>query len=95
MASVAIPGLSRKLPPIRARKNWIAQHLKPLGALTIDDGALLALRQGKSLLSAGIIAMSGEFQKGDCVCILSSNQQEVGRGLVNYAAREARKNNGL
>ena len=77
--------------PMGARKNWIAQHLKPLGALIIDDGALAALRQGKSLLAAGMASMTGEFQKGDCVCILNLSQQEVGRGLINYPAHEVRK----
>ncbi|MFT3742299.1 MAG: glutamate 5-kinase [Gammaproteobacteria bacterium] len=77
--------------PTRARKNWIAHHLKPLGALMIDDGALAALKQGKSLLSVGIQAIQGEFQKGDAVRILNAAQQEVARGLINYTAAEARK----
>ncbi len=77
--------------PAKARKNWIAQHLKPMGALTIDEGAVTALRQGKSLLSAGITTIMGEFQKGDAVRILNSQQQEVARGLSNYPAHEARK----
>lgn len=77
--------------PSGARKNWITHHLKTTGFLVIDDGAFAALQQGKSLLSAGIIDVIGEFKKGDAVCILKADKQEVARGLVNYNAHETRK----
>ena len=54
-----------------ARKNWIAGHLAPQGALTIDDGAARALAKGSSLLPAGITAVSGSFERGDAVDVLS------------------------
>ena len=41
--------------PVTARKKWIAGSLEPRGALTIDAGAVRALRSGKSLLPAGVI----------------------------------------
>lgn len=77
--------------PIRARKNWLAQHLKPSGSITIDDGALSALQQGKSLLSIGVTQIVGEFDKGAAVAVLSGEQQEIGRGLINFSARDAKK----
>ncbi|MFL5176214.1 MAG: glutamate 5-kinase, partial [Microvirga sp.] len=40
--------------PVTARKKWIAGTLEPKGSLTIDAGAVAALRGGKSLLPAGV-----------------------------------------
>lgn len=77
--------------PAKARKNWIAQHLKPRGSMTIDAGAVTALNQGKSLLSVGVIGIEGEFHKGDAICILNTNKHEVARGLSNYNASDAKK----
>lgn len=77
--------------PTKARKNWIAQHLKPKGKMIIDGGACKALYQGKSLLAVGIIAVEGEFNKGDAISIFNQHQQEIARGLTNYAAHEAKK----
>lgn len=81
--------------PANARKNWIAQHLKPKGNIVIDAGAVTALFQGKSLLSVGVKAIQGEFHKGDAVCILNLEQKEIARGLINYAAHAAEKIKGL
>ncbi|HVZ27380.1 MAG TPA: glutamate 5-kinase, partial [Rhizomicrobium sp.] len=47
--------------PSQARKRWIAGVLKPEGVLVIDDGAVRALTQGKSLLPAGIRQVDGRF----------------------------------
>lgn len=77
--------------PTKARKNWIAQHLKTKGSMVIDSGAAIALSQGKSLLSVGVIAIVGEFHKGDAICILNTDQHEIARGLSNYNADDARK----
>lgn len=77
--------------PINAKKNWLAQHLKPAGTITIDAGALTALQQGKSLLSVGITDINGDFDKGAAVCILTTEQKEIARGLINYPARDAKK----
>jgi glutamate 5-kinase len=79
------------LTPAKARKSWIAQHLQPKGSLTIDEGAAQALKQGKSLLAAGVLAIDGDFRKGDAVCVRSANQEELARGLINYPAYEGRK----
>ena len=75
--------------PRTARKNWIAGSLKPAGSLTIDAGAEAALYADKSLLPVGITSLSGDFERGDCVCIINANAQEIARGLVAYSADEA------
>src|SRR5438477_11537089 len=47
--------------PITARKKWIAGSLGRNGVLSIDAGAVAALRSGKSLLPAGVIQVDGTF----------------------------------
>jgi glutamate 5-kinase len=75
--------------PVTARKAWIAGALEPRGVVTIDAGAARALRAGKSLLPAGVSAVSGEFARGDAVLIKGPDGAEIGRGLVAYDAGDA------
>jgi glutamate 5-kinase len=77
--------------PITARKKWIAGALEPKGVLTIDAGAVAALRSGKSLLPAGVIRVDGAFARGDAVVIRGPDGAEIGRGLVAYDAEDADK----
>ena len=72
-----------------AYKQWIAGSLSPAGTLTLDPGAVAALRAGKSLLPAGVAALSGAFEKGDCVRLIDADGRAVGVGLAAYAADEA------
>ncbi|MBN9466094.1 glutamate 5-kinase [Brevundimonas sp.] len=75
--------------PMAAYKQWIAGSLSPTGTLTLDPGAVAALRAGKSLLPAGVAALSGAFEKGDCVRLIDADGRAVGVGLAAYAADEA------
>lgn len=76
--------------PLSARQQWLVGHLKPQGALILDDGAVdVILRQGKSILPVGVKLVEGDFSRGDLVVCLDMNGQEVARGLVNYSAAEA------
>jgi glutamate 5-kinase len=77
--------------PITARKRWIAGSLEPKGTLTIDAGAVSALRAGKSLLPAGVIRVDGQFSRGDAVVVRGPDTHEIGRGLVAYDAEDAEK----
>ena len=77
--------------PVTARKRWIAGSLEPRGALTIDAGAVRALRSGKSLLPAGVIKVEGGFGRGDAVVVRGPDGAEVGRGLSAYDAEDADK----
>lgn len=76
--------------PVIARKQWLAGQLKAKGELRLDDGAVKSLREhGRSLLAVGVVATSGQYQRGDLVrCVAASNGAEVARGLVNYASQE-------
>jgi glutamate 5-kinase len=77
--------------PVTARKKWIAGSLEPKGTLTIDGGAVAALRRGKSLLPAGVMRVAGEFQRGDAVIVRGPDGAEIGRGLCAYDAGDAEK----
>jgi glutamate 5-kinase len=75
--------------PVTARKKWIAGTLEPKGSLSIDAGAVAALRGGKSLLPAGVFRIEGSFARGDAVVIRGPDGVEVGRGIVAYDAEDA------
>ncbi|MEQ1583417.1 MAG: glutamate 5-kinase, partial [Candidatus Nitrotoga sp.] len=78
--------------PLNARKQWLADHLQISGKVTLDAGAVHALRnEGKSLLPVGITKVSGEFERGTVVAILDTNEQDIARGLINYNATETRR----
>ena len=76
---------------LTARKQWLADHLQLKGRLTVDAGAVRALRQeGKSLLPVGVVQVDGEFARGDVVSCVGPDGREVARGLANYSSSEAR-----
>ena len=77
--------------PQTARKSWIHGHLETKGTIQIDSGAVQALNSGKSLLSAGVVKVTGNFSRGDAVAIISKDNLEIGRGLIAYDAEEAMK----
>ena len=76
--------------PKTARKRWISGSLKPSGTITVDAGALGALKTGRSLLPAGIVKVEGRFERGDAVIVVDLSGNEVARGLVAYNAKDAR-----
>ncbi len=75
--------------PVTARKKWIAGSLEPRGTVHVDAGAARALFSGKSLLSAGVTRVEGNFDRGDCVVLRDPSGAEIGRGLAAYDAGEA------
>jgi glutamate 5-kinase len=77
--------------PITARKKWIVGSLEPKGTLTIDAGAVAALRRGNSLLPVGVVRIEGAFARGDAVIIRGPDGAEIGRGLCAYDIEDAQK----
>jgi glutamate 5-kinase len=71
--------------PSAARKQWIAGTLRPAGAISVDEGAVRALLQGKSLLPAGVTRAVGRFDRGDTVSIVGPDSVEVARGICAYS----------
>jgi glutamate 5-kinase len=76
--------------PVTARKQWLADHLKPAGRLVLDAGAVKALiSDGKSLLPIGATAVEGTFERGEVVTLAGPDGREIARGLVNYGSTES------
>ena len=77
--------------PVTARKKWIVGSLEPKGTLSIDAGAVAALRRGNSLLPVGVARIEGDFARGDAVIIRGPDGTEIGRGLCAYDIEDAQK----
>jgi len=74
------------------KKHWLAFGSYPRGMVIVDEGAEQALlRNGKSLLPSGILALEGVFQKGDPVSIKNTKGEIIGIGIVNYSSSELEK----
>ena len=79
-----------------ARKKWLADNLKENGKIYIDDGAEIALiNKGKSLLVAGVIKITGSFDRGEVIQCVNKSGDEVLKGIVNYNSEEVKKIIGL
>ena len=76
---------------LQARKQWLADHLQLAGDLILDDGAVAALRAGRSLLPIGVLEVRGDFERGAAIACRSVAGDEIGRGLVNYSGTECRR----
>ena len=75
----------------QARKRWMADHLQLRGAVRVDAGAAAKVHgEGKSLLPIGMLAVEGEFSRGDVIAVRDEAGVELARGLANYASGEAR-----
>ncbi|HUH60278.1 MAG TPA: glutamate 5-kinase [Candidimonas sp.] len=83
----------RAILPVRsARQRWLANHLRLRGRVTLDAGAVRALTlDHKSLLAIGVIAVEGDFERGDVVACVDQQGVEWGRGLINYSAADTRR----
>jgi len=77
--------------PAAARKQWLAGVLEVRGELRLDEGAVGALRDGKSLLPVGVVDVIGNFRRGDVVTLVDSSGNELGRGLAEYSNDEAER----
>ena len=84
-----------KVSTLDARKKWIISSIGSNGKIYIDNGALRALRNGKSLLSAGITKVEGAFSKGDNILIVDNDGKESARGLTSFSSEEINKIKGL
>jgi glutamate 5-kinase len=81
--------LEAQTQPVAARKQWLADHLKPSGRIVLDAGAVKALvTDGKSLLAIGATAVDGHFGRGEVVSVVGPDGREIARGLVNYGSAE-------
>jgi glutamate 5-kinase len=80
--------------PLTVRKQWIAGSLQPVGELHVDEGAARALRDGRSLLPAGVTGVAGRFGRGDPVIVRGPDGAEIARGLCAYSSADAARISG-
>ncbi len=72
-----------------ARRFWVRYAAESTGSLTLDAGAVRAVvGQRRSLLPAGITAVSGRFFGGDVIELHGPCGEMVARGVVAYDATE-------
>ena len=74
-----------------ARRLWLGHSLNPAGTITVDCGATAALRRSASLLSIGVVAIIGSFERGDTVAIIDPDGKIIGHGMSAYSAADARR----
>ncbi len=80
-----------RVSKLDARKQWIIGSVAPKGEVIIDQGALEAINNGKSLLPAGVKKISGIFEKGDHILVKDQNDIECARGLTSFSSIEIEK----
>jgi len=74
---------------MESRKRWMLSGLASKGKITVDKGAVSALKeQNKSLLPAGVTRAEGKFQRGDIVDILDEKGKRIGCGIANYSSSD-------
>lgn len=84
--------LAAETTRLAARKQWLADQLKLTGRVVVDRGAAHAIHDnGTSLLPIGVVAVDGDFLRGEAVACVDEQGQEIARGLVNYSSDEARQ----
>jgi glutamate 5-kinase len=74
-----------------SKKAWIGFLSKSNGEIIINEGAKKALMMKKSLLPVGIIAVSGSFTIGDVIDVKTADGFQIGRGIANFSANQAKK----
>ena len=79
--------------PVRNRKRWLLAGSTPTGAITVNEKGCdkLVNEKGRSLLPAGMIKISGNFNRGETVRIQQENGQVIGRGIARYTSDDLRQ----
>lgn len=77
---------------VTARKRWLLGQVQVRGTLVLDDGAVARLRQeGSSLLPVGVKEVRGDFNRGDIVLCVNTNEEPVAKGIVNYGSQDSQR----
>lgn len=70
--------------PVGGRKRWLLSGPKSSGRIICDNGAIKAVcHQGASLLAKGIVAVEGQFQRGELIQVFCKNGKLQAQGLTN------------
>lgn len=77
---------------LQVRKRWLAFGARTQGVITIDKGCEKAiLSGGSSILATGITAVTGDFEHGNTISVVTIEGREIARGIANYNGDDARK----
>lgn len=76
---------------LEARKRYILSGSRAAGEIRVDAGAARALTRGGSLLPAGVVSLTGVFEHGDTVRIISPDGRAVAVGLTGYSSDDLLK----
>ncbi|MFT3714874.1 MAG: glutamate 5-kinase [Gordonia sp. (in: high G+C Gram-positive bacteria)] len=77
---------------LSARRFWVRHAAETHGRIGLDAGAVQAIvHRRRSLLAAGITAVSGEFSDGDVVELAGPDGVTCARGVVSYDAHDVRE----
>lgn len=74
---------------MESKKRWMLSGLASKGKVTVDKGAVSALKEhNKSLLPTGVVRAEGKFQRGDIVDILNEKGKRIACGISNYSCSD-------
>ncbi|MCK8120096.1 glutamate 5-kinase [Pseudoalteromonas sp. 2CM32C] len=100
-SNVILKCMSEQLPGTRflkltapkdGRKKWLLAGPKSNGQIAIDTGAIRALQNnGASLLAKGVTCAFGDFERGDLIDLIDTNNQVIARGLTRFSRSEVNK----
>jgi Glutamate 5-kinase len=74
-----------------ARRAWIQGSLARKGYVVVDEGAVRALADGRSLLAVGIISAEGHFLRGDSIEVRTKDGRLLAVGLAGYDVQDVQR----
>tara|TARA_B100000579_G_scaffold86857_4_gene68176 strand:- start:19159 stop:20295 length:1137 start_codon:yes stop_codon:yes gene_type:complete len=78
-----------------SRKRWLMTgYSSSKGEVILDEGAIKAI-ENSSLLPAGILDVSGNFDRGDIIGLKNLEKKIIGWGIANYSSLEISKIKGM
>ncbi len=80
--------LTPALNKLEARKRYILSGSRAAGEIEVDTGAARALAHGGSLLPVGMVRITGDFERGDTVRVVSGDGRQLALGLAGYSAAD-------
>ncbi|QNK80679.1 glutamate 5-kinase [Nakamurella sp. PAMC28650] len=88
-----VPSVGTAFAPARRRTSarlfWLRHAATSAGSLILDPGAVAAVvDRRKSLLPAGIVGATGDFESGDVVDLVGTDGVPVARGFVGHDAAD-------
>lgn len=71
-------------------KGWLLSTAKSQASIRVDAGAYQAILKGASILPKGIVSVSGNFTRGDCISV-KYQRKIFAVGLSQYSSRDIDK----